>query len=160
MLKSEEKAKIMHGDCLLFPLFCLILQKVINNDTMWSNGLTKGEMQVMNILWSMGRAASISDLLEQYDEPKPAYTTVLTFARILMHKGFVESRKGPGKAHLYSPLISKAQYSRMMADELKDNCFDGSVVSMVDFFMSNETLSESEVEELLAMIQKYAEHHE
>ena len=51
--------------------------------------LTKGEMQVMNILWSMGKGACVNDILSQYPEPKPAYTTIATFLKILEQKGFV-----------------------------------------------------------------------
>ena len=49
--------------------------------------LTKAEMQVMNILWSLpSMKGTISDVLEGYGEKKPAYTTVATFMKILLNK--------------------------------------------------------------------------
>lgn len=52
--------------------------------------LTKAEMQVMNILWSLpSMKGTISDVLEGYGEKKPAYTTVATFMKILLNKGYV-----------------------------------------------------------------------
>jgi BlaI family penicillinase repressor len=55
--------------------------------------LTKGEMDIMNKLWSLGREASTKELLEICDEPKPAYTTIATFLKILSVKGFVSETK-------------------------------------------------------------------
>lgn len=72
--------------------------------------LTKSEMLVMNVLWEFGRGASVNDILANYPEPKPAYTTIATFLKILTQKGFVESKKGQGKQFVYTPLITKEKY--------------------------------------------------
>ena len=46
--------------------------------------LTKAETQVMNILWSLPEQKGfIQDIINQYPDPKPAYTTILTFMKIL-----------------------------------------------------------------------------
>ena len=46
--------------------------------------LTKSETQVMNILWSLPEQKGfIQDIINQYPDPKPAYTTILTFMKIL-----------------------------------------------------------------------------
>ena len=59
--------------------------------------LTKAEMQVMNILWSLpSMKGTISDVLEGYGEKKPAYTTVATFMKILLNKGYVGFEKLKG----------------------------------------------------------------
>ena len=50
--------------------------------------LTKAEMQVMNALWDMSEGGCIHDIIEKYPEPKPAYTTISTFLKILLNKGF------------------------------------------------------------------------
>ena len=121
--------------------------------------LTKSEMQVMNILWEMQQDATISDILERYPEPRPVYTTVATFLRILHQKGFVSyKRNGMGKQYVYSPIISKATYRRQVMEEVKDTCFDGSAKSLIDFFVKEEQLSAQEVEELLAMINDLEQH--
>ena len=61
--------------------------------------LTKGEMQVMNVLWSLPDSQGTShDIMNRMPEPKPATTTLLTFLKILTEKGFVEAVKvGKGK---------------------------------------------------------------
>ena len=36
-------------------------------------------MEVMNVLWDALRALTINEIVDGYQEPKPAYTTVATF---------------------------------------------------------------------------------
>ena len=113
-------------------------------------------MQVMNVLWNIGRGACVNDILERYDEPRPAYTTIATFLKILMQKGFVEAKKGTGKVLMYSPLMTKERYRRQVMDEVTDSLFDGSAKSLLDYFVSEEVLTADEVAELLDMIKRRA----
>ena len=116
--------------------------------------LTKGEMQVMNALWNAGKALDVHEVVAQYDEPRPAYTTVSTFLKILSTKGFVDYKKGNGKQYLYFPLVSRAQYTSRVMREVKDNFFGGSASRFVQFFVENEELSETEIQKLLELINK------
>ena len=59
--------------------------------------LTKAEIQIMNILWEMPEGGCVHDIMEHYEEPKPAYTTIATFMKILLNKKFVGYRKQTGK---------------------------------------------------------------
>ena len=113
--------------------------------------LTKGEMQVMNALWNAGKALDVHEVVAQYDEPRPAYTTVSTFLKILSTKGFVDYKKGNGKQYLYFPVVSRAEYTSRVMREVKDNFFGGSASRFVQFFVENEELSESELLSLLQM---------
>jgi len=116
--------------------------------------LTKGEMQVMNILWSMQRGACVADIQKQYPEPQPAYTTIATFLKILEQKGFVERRKSNvGKLQVYSPLMTKERYRRQVMDDVKDTFFDGSVASLVSFFAEENDLSQEDISEIMAILQ-------
>ena len=115
--------------------------------------LTKSEMQVMNALWSAGKALDVHEVVAQYDEPQPAYTTISTFLKILSTKGFVDYKKGNGKQYLYFPLISRAQYTSRVMKEVKDSFFGGSASSLVRFFVEEEQLNGEELRELLALIQ-------
>lgn len=111
-------------------------------------------MQVMNILWDMGRGACVNDILEHYPEPKPAYTTIATFLKILTQKGFVEHKKGTGKLLIYSPLITKEKYRRRVMEEVKDDFFGNSFKSMFSFFIKEEHLTAEEIEEILNQIKE------
>lgn len=119
--------------------------------------LTKAEMEVMSRLWSMPEGmGTVRDVLDAYPDPKPAYTTIATFLRILTQKGFVETtkREGEGKTFYYRPIISQDDYRRRAVDDMKNSMFQGSARSMVSFFMQEEQLSPAEIEELLTMIKQ------
>lgn len=116
--------------------------------------LTKSEMQVMNILWNLGRGACVNDILEQYPDPKPAYTTIATFLKILTQKGFVEHKKGAGKLLIYTPLMTKEKYRRQIMAEVKDDFFGNSFKTMFSFFVKEEHLTTEEIEELLNQIKE------
>ena len=51
--------------------------------------LTKGEEQVMQVIWSIGQGFA-NEIMAAFPEPKPAYNTVLTVIKILENKGFVK----------------------------------------------------------------------
>ena len=116
--------------------------------------LTKSEMQVMNALWSAGKALDVHEVVAQYDEPRPAYTTVSTFLKILSTKGFVDYKKGNGKQYLYFPIVSRAEYTSRVMKDVKDSFFGGSASRFVQFFVENEELSEAELQKLMNLINK------
>ena len=115
--------------------------------------LTKGEMQVMNILWDKQRGACVADIQREYPEPRPAYTTIATFLRIMEQKGFVEKRKSStGKTLLYSPLLTRERYRRMVMDDVKDTFFGGSAKSLVSFFAEEDELTQDDIDEILTLL--------
>ena len=118
------------------------------------NTLTKVEFEVMNIIWDIDGAACAWDVLEHYNEPKPAYTTIATYLKVLYEKGWLDFHKvdGQGKTHRYVPLVSRAEYTRRTMQEVKQNFFGGSVKSMLNYFVKEENLSAEEVKELLSLI--------
>lgn len=116
--------------------------------------LTKSEMQVMNILWNLDRGACVNDILAQYPDPKPAYTTIATFLKILTQKGFVEHKKGSGKLLIYSPLITREKYRSQIMEEVKDDFFGNSFKSMFSFFVREEHLTAEDIQELIEQIKE------
>ena len=125
--------------------------------SMKSYTLTKAEIQIMNILWESPEGACVRDIIAQYADPKPAYTTIATFMKILLNKKFVAYRKDTGKTHIYYPLMTKEEYTRKVMNEVKDNFFGGSGSSFLKFFVKEEKLKEEEIQELLDMINQSKE---
>lgn len=118
--------------------------------------LTRVEMEIMTRLWEMEKkAASVRELLALYPDPKPAYTTIGTYMKILTQKGFVKPEKhaDDGKTYFFRPLISQEEYRRRVMKDVKDTFFGGSVKSLVSFFMQEEKLNREEITELLNLIQ-------
>ncbi len=112
--------------------------------------LTKAEEQLMQVLWELD-IASVSELIEQLPNPKPAYNTVSTIIRILETKKFVGHKK-KGRGYLYYPLVSKEVYSQQTAKKLADNYFEGSFKSMVSFFVQKKDIDINELEEILKQL--------
>ena len=57
------------------------------------NTLTKVEFQIMSILWDINHSACAWDILERYEEPKPTYTTIATYMKILYEKGMLTTSR-------------------------------------------------------------------
>ena len=112
--------------------------------------LTKAEEQIMQVLWQLVQAF-VKEVIDELPLPKPAYNTVSTIIRILETKGFI-GHEAFGKAHQYYPLISKEEYKRHATEKLLGNYFENSVESMFSFFVKEEKLDLSDVDEILKMI--------
>ena len=109
--------------------------------------LTKAEEQVMQILWEL-KEAVVKDLMEHFEEPKPAYTTVATVLRVLEKKKFVSFRK-VGNTYLYSPVVSKVEYTRFQVSKLLTNYFNGAFPKMATFFARENDISIADLENIL-----------
>lgn len=114
--------------------------------------LTRGEEEVMQILWSIGSGV-VNDIIARMEEPKPKYTTVATFVKILENKGFVR-HEAVGKSHRYFPLVSKEDYAGNKMRSMLSNYFDGSLSQMVSFFSQKENISVKEMDEILEIVEK------
>jgi BlaI family penicillinase repressor len=114
--------------------------------------LTKAEEQLMQIVWQIEKGF-VKDVMDYLPEPKPAYNTVSTIIRILEVKGFI-GHEAFGKAHQYYPLISKEDYKRHATEKLLGGYFENSVESMFSFFVKEEKMDVSDVDEILKMISK------
>ena len=109
--------------------------------------LTKAEEQVMQILWELNEGV-VKDVVDEFDEPRPAYTTVATVLKVLEKKGFINSRK-VGNVNLFAPLVTKKEYTGFQFTSLLKNYFNGSFPKMATFFARENNLSVEELEEIL-----------
>lgn len=113
--------------------------------------LTKAEEQVMQHIWKLEKAF-LKDVVKQFDEPRPATTTVSTVIRVLVKKGFL-AYKTYSKVHEYYPLISKNDYIKTQFKKTIKSFFNGSISKFASFFTNNEDLTISELEEIKKMIE-------
>ncbi|MFN8241725.1 MAG: BlaI/MecI/CopY family transcriptional regulator [Bacteroidales bacterium] len=114
--------------------------------------LTRAEEQVMQVLWKI-KKGFVKDILEHFDEPKPAYNTVSTIVRILQEKGFVD-HKAFGRTHQYYPIITKDEYSRVYLKSFVRDYFSNSFRKMVSFFAREKGISVREMEEIMKIMQE------
>ena len=112
--------------------------------------LTKAEEQIMQILWEIEKGF-VKDILDHFNDPKPAYTTVATFMKILEKKGFV-SYKPFGNAHQFYPLISKEEYSAVHINSIFKKYFKNSIEDLVSFFTDNNKLSVNDIDNAINLL--------
>ncbi|WKK84045.2 BlaI/MecI/CopY family transcriptional regulator [Marivirga arenosa] len=117
--------------------------------------LTKAEEQLMQHLWKLQKAY-LKDIVEYYEEPKPAYTTISTVVNVLVKKKFVGFDLH-GKSKHYYPLISKEEYSNQSVKSLIGNFFNNSYKQFASFFTSRKELSLDELKEIRSMIDQEIE---
>lgn len=102
--------------------------------------LTPAEEKVMLRLWKLEKA-TVKEIVEMYEQPKPATNTISTIIRILERKKFVK-HKTLGRGYVYLPKISKEQYREYLAEHLLNNYFEGSRNEVLSFYNSSMSLSE------------------
>jgi BlaI family penicillinase repressor len=114
--------------------------------------LTNREMQIMDILWNI-QEGTVNDILDKWLEPKPAYTTMGTFMKILQKKGFVVTQKTQGsKTLIFVPTITRQEYTRQEMKHVKNRFFDGSLKSLISFLVKDEEMTDDDIRELVKII--------
>ncbi|MFA6402526.1 MAG: BlaI/MecI/CopY family transcriptional regulator [Salinivirgaceae bacterium] len=114
--------------------------------------LTKAEEQVMQYLWKLEKGF-LKDIVDEFPEPKPAYTTVSTVIRVLVKKGVIGFTTH-GKIHEYFPEISKADYFGTHFKGLVTNFFNGSNTLFASHFTNGKELNLNELEEIKQMVEQ------
>ena len=94
----------------------------------------------MMALWKNG-PSFVKDILEEYQEPRPAYNTVSTITRILQKKGFV-GHQSFSKSHQYFAKVSKDEYREYALAKLVDGYFNGSAIEVTEYFVQKELMPE------------------
>lgn len=112
--------------------------------------LTKAEEQVMLVVWDLGQGF-LKDIMEHIPEPRPHSNTIATILKILVEKEFVEYEV-QGRNNLYKPRISKTDYGKKSVNQLVKGYFEGSPAKLVSQFVSDNKLSQQELEALLQQI--------
>ena len=112
--------------------------------------LTKGEEQVMQVIWSIGQGFA-NEIMAAFPEPKPAYNTVLTVIKILENKGFVKHETFC-RANRYTATISKEEYSKHFLGSVVERYFNNSYLDLVSAFAKKENFSLEELEALKQVI--------
>lgn len=114
--------------------------------------LTRGEEEVMQVLWELGKG-TVNDIIGRMPDPKPKYTTVATFIRILENKEFVR-HEAVGKGFVYYPAVAKEEYARTVVGNMLASYFDGSMSNMVSFFSRQEDISARELDEIMEIVER------
>jgi len=114
--------------------------------------LTRAEEEIMQHIWQFGRC-TVSNIIDDMEDPKPPHSSISSIVRILERKGFVD-HKSYGRTYEYFPLISKEEYTRGSVLSLIREYFDGSTQQLVSFLVAKEETSIEELQELIKELKK------
>src|SRR6201986_4329920 len=79
--------------------------------------LTKLELQILEALWTTGKA-SIREIQEAFPEPRPAYTTIQTTVYRLEKKNAVRRVRKISNAHIFEPTVARDTARHRLLDEI------------------------------------------
>jgi BlaI family transcriptional regulator, penicillinase repressor len=107
------------------------------------------ETDVMQVLWDRGSAtvAEVRDALRD----ELAYTTVLTFLRILEEKGYVRHEE-EGRAHRYFPLIEPRVAQEGAIGRLTRKLFRDSPELLLTHIVSDRRLSREQLQRIRELL--------
>lgn len=109
------------------------------------SSLTKGESEIMRILWDYGEQKP-SEIQDKY--PRRIKNAALRFQlRVLLEKGHV-SRQRVGKAYYYKAETARTGAFKKMAQRMADLYCRGSAAGLIAELIRTEKLTKEEVHEL------------
>lgn len=117
--------------------------------------LSEKELELMNHLWNI-KQGYLKDIVSQYEDPKPAYTTISTLInRLLAKKHIGFSLHGRDKQ--YFALLKKPSYFSQEFKKTMDKYFNKSASQFASFFTQETDLSLEQLEELQSLVNKKIE---
>jgi BlaI family transcriptional regulator, penicillinase repressor len=108
--------------------------------------LTKLELQVLEALWTHGKA-SIREIQEAFPDPRPAYTTIQTTVYRLEGKKAVRRVRKISNAHIFEPIVPRDVARHRLLDEIL-SFFGGRAQPMMAQLAEAGKLSLNDVREL------------
>ena len=115
--------------------------------------LSKLELQIMEALWSQGKA-SIREIQETFPEKqRPAYTTIQTTVYRLEGKKAVRRIKKVGNFHIFEAAVSRDAAQRRLIDELLA-LFGGSTQPVMAHLIESGKLTLEDVKEAEKILRK------
>ena len=116
--------------------------------------LTPREIELMNVLWERG-PSTVAEVRDALDDGS-AYTTILTFLRLLEEKGHV-AREVEGRAHRYGALIDRDQASSSAIDRVLGQFFSGSPEELLTQMVSEHDLDDATLRRLRKLLDERLE---
>jgi BlaI family transcriptional regulator, penicillinase repressor len=118
-----------------------------------SERISEAEHAVMEVLWADAplEATRVAERLEGAQDW--SLPTVKTLLSRLVAKGALATESA-GRKFLYRPLVARADYVSGESQRLVERLFGGKLSPLVAHFAEHETLSEEDIAELRALVER------
>jgi len=115
---------------------------------------TKGEMEVLQILWQHG-PSTVRFVHDTLNEQKEAvqYTSTLKLMQVMTEKGMLV-RDETNMKHIYKPALEEDKTKGAMLERFVDSMYNGSVSNMMLALLGNDKTSKEELEKVKALLNK------
>lgn len=115
--------------------------------------ISNSELMIMKCLWdnSPMTVTQIAKAMEK--ETGWAKSTTKTLIGRMEAKGYLRWDEG-GKARLYSPAVDRSQVALAETESFLSRHYDGSLGLMVNTLIEQKNLSQSEIDELRAILDR------
>jgi predicted transcriptional regulator len=117
---------------------------------------TDSEMEILQLLWEHG-PMTVRDLNDKLNlQRRVGYTTSLKMMQIMTEKGML-TRDTTARSHIYTPALRPGDVQSNILDHILKTVFNGDRSSLVMQAIGNEHVTQEELAELRALIQKIEE---
>ncbi len=114
------------------------------------------ELEIMKVIWRAKKPITSLDIGQEVADRGWKKTTIATFLTRLVEKGALSAEK-QGKLYYYTPLISEKKYRKSQTKNLIQTLYNGSVKEFAVSFFKEQTLSDSDIQELRAIFESREE---
>ncbi|MBP1569211.1 MAG: BlaI/MecI/CopY family transcriptional regulator [Oscillospiraceae bacterium] len=115
--------------------------------------LPNSELEIMMAIWETKKPVSRLEIDEKISEKNWQAPTVLKFLSRLTEKGFLKCEKPEGaKTNIYTALVSEEEYLEFESNSVLGKFCGRSVKSLVANLYENNTINDSELDELQKFI--------
>jgi BlaI family transcriptional regulator, penicillinase repressor len=115
--------------------------------------LTEAELRLMDVLWLKG-PSTVQQVLDALPKKSHlAYNSVLTTIRILEQKGYLKHIKD-GRAHVYRPLVARAEASRSEIRHLAHRFFANSHEMLALNILEDRGIDADELQRLRQLLEQ------
>lgn len=117
---------------------------------------TDAELAILQLLWDNGPnpVRFVNEKLnEQHRDKEIGYTTTLKLMQIMAEKGLL-SRNTETRTHIYKAEVEQEDTKKALTQRFMDATFKGSAMHLVMHALGNHQTSQSELDEIKALIEK------
>ncbi|MBD5532777.1 MAG: BlaI/MecI/CopY family transcriptional regulator [Lachnospiraceae bacterium] len=116
--------------------------------------LGEAELEIMQVIWDSGYPVTSNYILKELQgRRKWQLSTLMTSLTRLSDKGFVNCDRSTG-SNLYTSLISESEYKTGASRHFLEKLYNNSIRNMVATLYSNQTIKDSDIEELRNFLDK------
>ncbi len=115
---------------------------------------TPVELEILKVLWDRG-PSTVRQVMEHLSQdPRRAYTTVMTLMNVMHEKNLV-TREPHGKAFIYKPAAHRDKTLKSIVADIVNRAYEGSASGLVAHLLEQSNPSADEMEQIRKLI---AEH--